>query len=102
MRDAEIYARFNQVNQALEAIFMHMKMGLTNEAIQLEAIKRVLKEKANMTDDDFVKALGAVVQEANAKQAEEADKAKAELIQPTPADIAKIEQSTTPVVEPEK
>lgn len=100
MRDAEIYAKFNQVNQALEAIFMHMKMGLTNEAIQLEAIKRILKEKTNMTDDDFVKALGAVVQEANAKAAEETEKPKtAELIQPTPADIAKIEQSTTPVVE---
>jgi hypothetical protein len=89
VRDGEIYSLFNQLKNALESMQVGVSTALTGEAIQNEALKSILIKKELLTEEEWVKTIGEVIQKFNNKTTDQ----KSELIKPSVDEVAKVEAS---------
>lgn len=100
MRDATIIEQFEALKRQMNAIAYHMQLGFSGNALFEETIKSLFLKKGTFTEDEFKEALGDKIREVNERDAaqakEEAEKAAAEakaLVTPTPAEVAKVEET---------
>ena len=95
MRDATIIAQFEEIRRATNAIAYHLQLGFSGEALFDETLKALLIKKGIITEDEFKEALGEKIKEVNVKDAEAAKDQVQELVTPTSAEVAKVEDSKT-------
>lgn len=100
MRDAYLIARFEEITRQMNAIAYHMQLGFSGEALFDETLKSLLFKKGIITETEFKEALSDKIREVNErdneKAKEEAAKAEEEakkLVTPTPAEVAKVEET---------
>jgi len=91
VRDDTIYAMFNQLKSVLESMQLGISTALTGEVIQNEALKSILMQKGLLTEEEWVKTVGEVIQKFNNKTADQEQ--KPELIKPSVEEVAKVEAS---------
>jgi hypothetical protein len=91
MRDETVYALFNQLKNVIESMQVGISTALTGEAIQNEALKNILMKKELLTEEEWVKTIGEVIQKFNNKSIEQEQ--KSELIKPSVDEVAKVEAS---------
>lgn len=95
MRDSTVYAQFEEIRRATNAIAYHMQLGFSGEALFDETLKALLIKKGVFTEDEFKETLGEKIKEVNARDEKAAAEQKQELVTPTPAEVAKVEDSKT-------
>ncbi len=97
MRDVTILSQFEEIRRATNAIAYHMQLGFSGEALFDETLKALLIKKGIITEEEFKETLGEKIKEVNAKDAEAAaaKSETSELVTPTPAEVAKVEDSKT-------
>ena len=97
MRDSQIIGQFQELQRQQNAIAYHMQLGFSGEALFDETLKALLIKKGLITEEEFKEALGEKIKEVNAKEAEAAAKAaeeeKTKLVAPSPAEVAKVEET---------
>lgn len=97
MRDASIINQFSELQRQQNAIAYHMQLGFSGEALFDETMKKLLIKKGLITEDEFKAELGETIKEINAREAEAAAKAaeaeKKTLVTPSPAEVAKVEET---------
>ena len=99
MRDDVVYGMVNELRKMITQTNISVRTALTGEALQNEALKRVLIKKNLLTETEWTQIVGEVIQELNAQPDPEVKK---ELVTPTATDVAnveatKIEDSTSEV-----
>jgi hypothetical protein len=93
MRDATIIAQLDEYKRAINAIAYHMQLGFSGEALFDETLKSLLFKKGIITETEFKEALSEKIREVNAKDAETAKAEAEKLATPTPAEVAKVEET---------
>lgn len=100
MRDVTLFTKFDELTRQLNAIAYHMQLGFSGEALFDETLKSLLFKKGIITEAEFKEALGDKIREVNERDAAqakaEAEKAEADakaLVTPTPAEVAKVEET---------
>jgi len=100
MRDAETYRLFNACMDFAKRVAGSLQAAITGESIQNQAFKNLLLEKGLITEEEFTKAVGKVIEDINSgkmeekikKEIEEKQK-KTELLKPTQTEVNTVENT---------
>ncbi len=97
MRDAQIYAMVQELNGKLNQLGQFVQLHLSGNALYDEALKNILLSKGIFTEVELKEQIGVEIAKANAapdpKPVETPEPAADALVTPTPAEVAKVEET---------
>lgn len=96
MREGIIIAEFERLNKLLNALAHHFQLNASGSALYDEALKNLLLKKGIITETELKEQLGEEIRKANEKpEPEAAPEEQQNLVTPTPAEVAKVEETKT-------
>lgn len=96
MREEIIINEFKRLNQMFKQLAQHFQLNASGSALYDEALKNLLMKKGLITEIELKEQIGEEIKKVNetpAPAAKEEAPATENLVAPTPAEVAKVEET---------